>query len=329
MNDKVTVVEETAHQVETPPVTAAVDAPPAEPSRADLWKEIEAAEKKAAEAPPVVTEEAKPEAKEAEKPDIWAGATPEQRAAYEESQQRARSSNGRLGALTRRINTLTAAASAAAPRETSKKARETIDGLKGDYPEVARPLETVVDSLDARDQANDKMLTDELEVVRAERQTIIDGEQAALSRIHPDWLQVLTKDETRKTQFTDWVNDQPLEVRRAAIRNINEIVNAAEAGDVVTRFKQHLSTLEPPAADPAPPPPPARTAPPAQVQLAAQQPQQPSLSDRRQRQLEATSQPRGQGPAAVNGLPDANSADRAAHWNAFDTLDRQRAAARR
>jgi hypothetical protein len=332
LNDKVIVVEETTPQVETPPVApAAVDTPPAEPSRAELWKEIEAAEQKAAEAPPVATEEAKPETKEQEKPDIWAGATPEQKALYEEAIQRARSNQGRIGALTRRINTLQAAASTAAPRETSKKARETIEALKPDYPEMARPLETMVDSLDARDQAQDKLLTDELAHAQAERKAIVDDEQAALSRIHPDWMEVLTKDDNRKKQFTDWVNDQPLAVRQAAARNLSEIVDAAEAAIVVGRFKQHLEALAPPAADSTLPPPPVRdTAPPAQVQPAAQPTQPPpSLSDRRQRQLEATSQPRGQGPAAVNGLPSADSNDRAAHWKAFEALDRQREAARR
>lgn len=308
----------------TPPATVEpASTPPAEPSRADLWAEIEATEK--AKTEPVKAEEevTPPPAEEGpkdEKPDIWAGATPEQIAARDELAHRARSTSGRIGALQRKINSLQAAAGQA-NNDSAKKAREAVDSLKGDYPEITQPLEHIVAGLDSRAEADGKLLTDELNAAIAERNDIVDEEEAALTRAHPDWFETLTKDDNRKKVFTAWIDDQPRSVREAAARNREGITDAAGASDVIGRFKAHLASLTPTEVTP---PPPAITAPPAQQQQPAAPPPQPSLNDRRQRQLASTAAPKGNGPAAVNGLPDANSGDRSAHWNAFEQLDAQR-----
>lgn len=309
-----------AAPVETP-IPEAEAAPAAEPSRADLWAEIEATEKAKTEpvkveteAPPAVEEEPKPE-----KPDIWAGATPEQIAARDELAHRAKSTSGRIGALQRKINALQAAAGET-NNDSAKKAREAVDSLKTDYPEITSPLEHIVAGLDSRTEADGKRLTEELNAAIAERNDIVDEQEAALTRAHPDWFETLTKDENRKKVFTSWIDDQPRSVREAATRNKDGITDAAGASDVIGRFKAHLASLTPTEVIP---PPPAITAPPAQQQPAAPPPQ-PSLNDRRQRQLASTAAPKGNGPAAVNGLPDANSGDRSAHWNAFEQLDAQR-----
>jgi hypothetical protein len=284
--------------------------------RSDLWAELEAAEKPAAEpgkaqeaqepasatAEPGGAETASAKPGEADKPDIWATATPEQKAAFEAAQQKARSGSGRISALQRKLNSLTAAQPQASrdPKET----REAIAGIEKDYPEFAPALGAIKDEVDEIRKTEKGRIDAEREAATKEFNELVEAETHMVLARHPDYETVLKQN---GKAFIAWVEDQPRRIREAAYRNDEFIRDSDGAIEVIEGFKKHLGLSK---AEPAPQPAPA----------AAQPSPQPPLNDKRQRQIAGSSAPRSSGgPAAVTGLP--TSGDRSAFWKAFEAMD--------
>lgn len=231
--------------------------------------------------------------------DIWASATPEQKAAYEAERQRYRSSIGRISALTRKLN----AQNAAQPSREYSQARDHIAGIRNDYPELAQPLEKALGTIDTKlDQiARAEQTTRDAEV--NELNDLVAAETRRLLTKHPDYETVLKQ---HGQAFAAWVEDQPRNIREAAHRNGNFIADSEEAGAVIEGFKKHIGLI----AEPARP--------------AVQPAPQPVLTDRRQRQIEASASPqRSGGRPTISGIPE--SGDPQAIWDAFDAQDRARA----
>ncbi len=231
--------------------------------------------------------------------DIWSTANDQQRAAFQAAQQKlqslehdSRSNRGRVSALQREVDTLKAqlAASTKAAGSTGQDQEATdadIRRLQEEYPEVARPVLKELSSLRTQlSQALARLDQRDSTEAQAQREQALDREEQALTQMHPDWMQV-----TGNPAFTKWLETQPRYVVEAIRRNGEAIQDAAEAGDIITRFKAHQGVG---AATAAPSASGATTATGAPANLAA----------RRQRQLEsgAAVSSRGAGPAG--GPPD-------------------------
>lgn len=242
--------------------------------------------------------------------DLWANATPEQRAAYEAAQQdieklqqAERSNRGRLSALQRQINELTrkpAAPPAADKGQGDDKATlpEEWKGFQEEYPEVAAPVAKAISALQEQLTRANK----ELSAIGIERRQTALAEQAQLlAQAHPDWEQIGATPE-----FVDWVHTQPRHIQEAAYRNADSIVDAAEAADLIGRFKAERGSGS------------QRTAP-----ATTGQGNSPNnrLSGKRQHQLDSAASARSKGPSVASGIPE--DADEETIWRQFDKLEAQ------
>lgn len=229
-------------------------------------------------------------------PDLWSGASEQQRAAYEAAAQKLekleqyrRSNEGRVAALQRRIEELAgrqqpAAAPAAAGKDEAKAGSQSADNFteseewksfSEEYPEVAGPLAKFIGSLESRVTHQQKELA---AIGYDRRKTALDEQASLLEADHPDW-----RDVAGNNEFVDWVHTQPRHIQEAAYRNANEIVDAAEAADVVGRFKAFRSASKnPPGSAPG------KT--------------NERLAGKRQRQLESAAATRTRGPGVVSGI---------------------------
>lgn len=237
--------------------------------------------------------------------DIWANATPEQKAAFEtasadkaKAEQRYRSSVGRISALQRKIN-------AAQPSREASAARDEIAGMHTDYPEIAQPLAKALEKIDGKLDNLSKSEQSALEADTAEFNSLVEAEKATLLAKHPDYADVLGKNAGPHGVFAKWLDDQPRRIRDAAARNATYIADGDGAIEVIEAFKTHLGLIKP--AQPSPQPAP-----------------QPALDDRRKRQIEGSSAPLGRGGRpTVSGIPPEG--DPQAIWDAFEQQERARA----
>ncbi len=277
---------------------AAAASPPAkaeEPkvkTEAELWQELQAGKVKASEddqelrAPAVdPKEEHKEEPKPEEKPaamselDIWASASPEQRAAYQAAQQKARSNSGRISALQRKINALQQ--HAPDDGKARPKARDAIASLRNDYPDIAEPLDKLAERVDERDAQDDSAREQETADTISELDQLYNAEEALLAERHPNWKEAFPDEASRK-ELNDWlVNVAPKRLYDAAIRNKDAITDAAGAIEVLDSFKRYRGDKPPAAAAASAAEPPKQPKPQSQ----------PKLDDKRQRQLDATAAP--------------------------------------
>lgn len=269
----------------------------------------------------------KPSDKNKQPPDIWATATPEQRAAFEAAQaqlkkleQAERSNRGRLSALQRQINELTLsgkkpdAASSAA--KGAKQDEDQGDGFlasaewkafQEEYPEVAGPMAKVIGALQAELTTAKK----ELSAIGSERrQSALEEQAQLLSEAHPDWTDV-----TADKGFVDWLNSQPRHIREAAARNANEIVDAEEAADVVGRYKAFRAEQNGGG----------NAQQSAARQGAGGNPNTRTLTGKRQLQLESATAARSRGPGVAAGIPE--DGDPETLWKQFDEIERRQARA--
>jgi hypothetical protein len=252
--------------------------------------------------------------------DLFANATPEQKAAFEAAneklrklEQSDRSQRGRVSALSRRLEELQRAkpqgpAPAAYPQSTSDDDPENDTFLnsedwssfKDEYPEVAGPIGNIIGQLQAQVANQGKRLS---AIGEDRTQEALLEQRALLEESHSDW-----EDVVRGEGFQPWLAEQPRYVQEAVVRNANDIVDAVEAADIIGRFKashpdlfgtsQHGGS---PSGD-----------------------SQGNGSGRRARQVTSarSGRPSG-GPGVATGIPE--DGDEQAIWKAFDKQDEQKA----
>lgn len=258
----------------------------------------------------------------AQESDVWANATPEQRAAFEAAEaarkkleQAERSNRGRLSALQRQINELTQQpkpAPAAGKGEQDQDrdadgflASDDWKSFEGEYPEVAGPLGKLIGNLQEQITRQDKELS---AIGDDRRQSAMEEQATLLADSHPDW-----QDVTSDSRIVEWANAQPRHIREALMRNANDIVDAEEAADVVGRFKDYLQSVD--------------------GGGNAQQQQDTPRADggrgngnkaqagKRQRQLESATTARSRGPGAASGISE--DGDPETIWRQFDEMERR------
>ncbi len=301
----------------------------------EIFDELEAEEIAAADGTPddksgdvvaAAEEPAKPD-EDSSADELWATATPEQQAAHEAAQtqikkleQSDRSTRGRFASMQRQLNEFNkrepepppAAADAAAddgegkPDAEGYLATENWKSFTAEYPEVAGPVGELLAGMQSKLDRNDKELA---AIGDGRRQDALDEQQVILEKDHSDWHEVISADDG--APFRSWLDDQPRMIQEAGHRNAKEIVDAAEAADLVSRFKAFRSDAvdeEPPAGTPKPD---------------GEGTEKTRLSGKRQRQLATASSTRTGGPGAAHGIPE--DGDPEAIWAAFDKKDaRQR-----
>ncbi len=267
-----------------------------------------------------------PDKQAADQDDPWATATDEQRSAHEADQKRIkkleqsdRSQRGRLGAMQRQINDTAAKPAPAKTTAADEAAGDdegegAADGLYGsdewkahekEYPEISGPNKTITNNLaDRIDVLEEKQGVSET----VHRQEAVDQQTEVLDGEHSDWEEVMAAEGT-----LEWLQDQPRHIQEAARRNSEEIVDAAEAADVIGRLKAFRS-----AQDEA-----GEGAGDADANGAGADDGagdgKPQLTGKRKRQLEAASTTRAGGPGAAHGIPE--DGDPEAIWAAYDKQD--------
>ncbi|WP_042700713.1 hypothetical protein [Azospirillum sp. B506] len=230
--------------------------------------------------------------------DIWSTASEQQRAAYQAAQQQlqrldhdSRSNRGRVSVLQKENDTLkkqlAAFTKAAGSTGQDQDATDAdIRRLQEEYPEVARPVLAKLSSLQTQlSQALTRLDQRDSTEAHAQREQALDREEQALTQMHPDWMQV-----TGNPAFGKWLETQPRYVVEAIQRNGEAIQDAAEAGDIITRFKAHQGMGA------------ATAAPSASGATATGAPA--NLAARRQRQLESGAAVTSRGAGPAGGPPD-------------------------
>ena len=274
-----------------------------------------------------------PDTPAADQDDPFADATPEQRAAHDAAQaqikkleQSERSTRGRLGSMQRRINELSAQPVPATPPAADKAAGDdkdaggdgkdylASDGFKEfekEFPEVAGPMKELVSGM----QAEVSQLRRGQDAISQDRhQDQVSEQQGILEEEHEDWEEVMAANE-----LLPWLDKQPRHIQEAAVRNAEEIVDAAEAADVVSRFKAFRSAQSD-AGDDTPDADDTET-PPAGDEGKGDG--TTPLTGKRQRQLDAASSTRTGGPSAAHGIPEDGDPEEI--WKAFDKKEQREA----
>ena len=230
--------------------------------------------------------------------DIWATAPPELKAAYDavmdraaKAEHRFTSENGRVVALSRQLDELRRQPAVkeqqpeAPPKLKDLLESDEIKAFQTEYAEVASPI---LNLLRAQQVTIDRLEGTAQHVEQTREAELLQTQARAYIEAHPDYA-----DFANHEGFAPWLETQPRYVQEAARRNAVTIVDAAEASDLLTRFKQHIGvgSQAQPAPDPQPEPAPAPTPPPTDA--------------RRQRQLDAGTDVRTKGPTAAAGIPDS------------------------
>lgn len=207
---------------------------------------------------------AMPEAKEETTPepnkpaDIWADAPEPLRSAYEDERKRAekldhavKSTTGRESALQRKLNELQAQLDAAqtgdadSKKEATKEAAQVYDSqdwqaFESEYPEIAGPIKAVLNSqVDQIKTLKQQVTTADTKQGQIDQQAIDKTYQDNLNRLaeaHPEWEPI-----TESTEFATWIGQQPRYVQDGFNRNAHNIVDPAEAIDMIQRFKDQTS----------------------------------------------------------------------------------------
>ncbi len=191
--------------------------------------------------------EAAPQEGAAEQPDIWADATPEQRAAFEAAQHENSSNRERVQAQNRKISDLLSQPGAAQPAAPVSKPATTEEGdpvaneewekFEEEYPEVAGPISKRYGNELAELKAENAKLRGEVSGINhIQRQEAIDTEEAVLLDRHPDW-----KAETSTPEFSEWLPNQPRYVQDGFQRNGDTISDGDEAASLMDLFKADMA----------------------------------------------------------------------------------------
>lgn len=189
--------------------------------------------------------------------DIWASAPKELRDAFDAERTRAAraeqevaSSRGRISNLQSRLdaslgkppeqrNTAGAADTSPDAGDSRPNPFETDEwkGLRDEFGDIAEPIEKILTPLVGEVgalRAENQRLRQGMETIGQDRlHTRAQSQEAAVREAHPDYDDILQSQE-----FAGWVQAAPAYLREGLERNGRAIVDAAEASDILKRFKQ-------------------------------------------------------------------------------------------
>lgn len=252
--------------------------------------------------------------------DLWADATPterarfesafaeatdEQRAAYLAARQRIKSANGRVSQQAREMNNLrrqleevTAKAPPADPAgggEADPFEDDEWKEVEDQYPDVAKPLRAVVGRIVSTLQEENRQLKSQVgSFATATSKANYDDNYSSVLAEHQDYDAAI-----KSTEFVEWYQTAPRMVHEAVERNGKHIVDPTEVSEVIRLFKADTGfggqTTEP---EPKPGSP-------------------SKLEARRKAQLASSRAPRTRSPGrTTTAIPD----DEQGAWDAFEKM---------
>jgi hypothetical protein len=186
----------------------------------------------------------------ANQPDIWADATPEQKAAYEAAIEQARdlehkrrSDDGRLAryqrdrdTAQRKLETLVTAAQKDGEDLKALVVSEEWKRAKADYGDDLGPvfnaLERLTDQQAGVSERFQQMDAETIEEIEAANFHTLD-ERA------PDWRDLLSRGD-----FSTWLEAQPKPWQEAFAQNKERLVDPTSALELVSRFRVHVALAE-------------------------------------------------------------------------------------
>ena len=192
-----------------------------------------------------------PAAPEGAAADIWADATPEQRAAFEAAQQENRSHRGRASFLDIQQAQIAAKQPAAAPAagpDAAPATDEQFTNFESEYPEVAGPIKARYDAqLDAQAGQIAALEQRISGISDVQVQEAIGDQIALLEQRHPTWNAL-----TSTPEFETWVNAQPRFVQEGFVRNGETVVDGEEAARLMDLYVDQQPAPDPAAGSPEP-----------------------------------------------------------------------------
>ena len=232
--------------------------------------------------------------------DIWEGASPEARKAFDDAQLRERRSNGTVSGMQKQLNDMKAQL-ASVPSDEDGSDEADADELKrvaAEYPEVAAPLITQMQKMQDQLDTNSQQTR---EAVHGRQNEKYEEQHDVFLETHADGFDVVTED---LNKFEAWVDDQPRATRNAYENNKLEMTDAKSAIQLVADYKVFLDPTSG-----------------AETNDGGAPNQKPELTPRRRRQLAGAKTVKQSGSnAASTGSPAAESEDQG-HWNDFQRRD--------
>jgi hypothetical protein len=246
-------------------------------------------------------------------PDLWASATPEQRAAYEAAEtarQRAetgsRANAGRIRQLQDQVERLKGSVG----RATDNQAPNVGDTLKerlAEFPEVAGPVQDALGQIEKRIDAGNVAVKAQIELHELEIANHVASQLEVLDAAIPGWETKYAKGGSLHTEYARWANDEaPGRLRRIIAENNEHVLDAHGAAQVFQAFEDFR------AAQVSPPGTPAPQAPNGQSQ---------ELSQRRSAQLDAAAHPQNSRRPPTLGTVPKDVDDPEAHWKELEAND--------
>jgi len=228
-------------------------------------------------------EPAKP-AEKAKEPDLWEGLTPEQEAYFRRVAQSERSQRGRVGALTKQLQS-----NRAAPKEPQKTeakdqadAKDSIENLEAevkkaaeDYPEAAGPLAKMIEQVKRQ---VDEVASTVKPIADQRTEAELTRAYETLGEKHPDYMDFIEGDKREK--LVDWVQTQRPGIQRLLGSHDPEDVSLG-----LTLFKAETGTEQQPAEEDP-------------------KSEKTETDAKRKRQLEGSKDTPDKGVPAASGAPD-------------------------
>lgn len=250
--------------------------------------------------------EAEPDSK------FWEGATPEQKAKWEEAQSKiknlehkVRSNSGRIGARTRVLNLLQQSNAAPGGAATTANKHFESDSWKKfetEYGDVAAPLKELVGGVLAQNAKLESQLAAHNEGARFDAS---EAEAQFVFEQHPDYIEAIGSPEFKK-----WHDGSPTYIKVGVKRNGEHIVDGQEVSDLIARFKADTAFGK------AKDDPSANLTTTAGTTTAAAATQSSALSEQRKQQLQDAASPRATGRARI--AQDVPPDDEKGAWDWFE-----------
>jgi hypothetical protein len=311
--------------VQTPTAAPAPTPAPAptaveEPTEEQLWAEMEAEEKAAADPEFAETPErgndtpadgaasAQKPAQKQDEPDIWTHAPPDLKAAHDAqvkalesatTEHARRSIEGRIASYQRRLKERNEAAAQQPRPAPAAPAEDPLAELAAEYPEIATPLQKKLAPIAEKLSQFDAIERSRLEAADRQMDAELKANEDMLEQKHPGWDAYLKE---HGAAFGAWIVDQPLYLRQAFVTNQDAIIDPYSAIETINAFKTFVASNQEPAQSQAP------------------APQTQRLNPRRAAQLAGSASPHSAGTRpTVSGVPQDGDPEQI--WKAFAEMD--------
>jgi len=118
-----------------------------------------------------------------------------------------------------------------APQKEATKAPEKWESFKQEYPEVAAPIDEMLQAVLSKADRLEQQLAG---MSKAQVQDVYQSNLEYVKSQHPDFDQIVGG-----TEFKEWVDRQPRFIQEGIQRNATDLVDAVEASEILNLYKAH------------------------------------------------------------------------------------------